>query len=358
MTRALLLSTACAAVVAAAVSCSPKGEAEPEIHILHPAEGTSVDSTTVIVTITIERFELSPVVYDPPPEWSAETPAEPFKGHWHLYTLAPGASGFTFRGDQFATEAVLDDLQAGDWLVAAELVNQNHVPVYSTPVSIIGFTIPGDARAIRITAPGEGDVHESSSLPVTVDIDNFTLDPDAAGGPNADDTGHWHLVTGSTWTGPVVAEGLALDALATDLNTEDAGSTSISLWAVLANNDHTPVDPPVFDRVQVTVPTTAPRIHLVEPLPGDAVPATFDAFVEVANFALVDPAGAVGDTAGQGHWHVLIDGVDQDVHAYSTSALGLALPANEADVRVELRSNLHAPLAPPVVDVSRVTLLP
>ncbi len=353
--RPYLPVIAVGAALVALASCGKNTDVDPTIRIVSPLPDTVLDSTSLLVAIEIEGFQLSPLVYDPPAQPWDSTPAKPFQGHWHLYLRAPGEGAFQFMDDQFGTEVWLPGLVPGIHEIVAELVNENHIPVYSTPLAYVAVEVAANANSLTIVSPGNGDFNFSSSVGVGVQIDNFTLDSAAAGQLNVADQGHWHLVVGSAFTASTSFEGLDTSAIATDLSTVGASSSYLSIWAVLANNDHTLVDPPVFDEVALLVPANSPRIHLTSPAPGATVGSSFDAYVDVANFALVDPAAAVADSAGQGHWHLLVDGVDQDIHAVSTSELGLAIGGGTHDVRVELRSNLHNPLAPSVIDVSRVT---
>lgn len=339
--KSLLASIAAVASLVGLASCSEKGEADPEIRIVSPLADAVIDSTSILVRVEVEGFTLSPDIYPPPEDPFGDTPAKPFRGHWHLYVRGPGEDAFQFIDDQIDTEAWLSDLGAGIHEIVAELVNENHVPVYSTPLAYIAVRIADDPKSIRILSPdGSGFFHDSSSVDALVEIENFTIGTD----------GHWHLVFGTSHLGTVVGEGLALDAVGTDLA---PGNTR--LWAVLANDDHSPLDPPVVDDVALTVPSTAPRISLLEPANGATVGSTIDARVAVSNFTLVDPSTAVADTAGQGHWHLLVNGIDQDLHAFSTSALGIAVSSSASEIRVELRSSVsHGSQTPRVVDLSRV----
>lgn len=120
----------------------------------------------------------------------------------------------------------------------------------------------------QIVDPGDGDVIQADNLTVTVQVDNFNL-TDRLGEANVSGEGHIHYymdVEVPTMPGETAASGPG---------TYVASSVDSHLWTALApgmhnlsiqlvNNDHTPLVPPVTDRVVVNV--------VGMPEPSEAVP--------------------------------------------------------------------------------------
>ena len=62
----------------------------------------------------------------------------------------------------------------------------------------------------------------------------------------------------------------------------------------------------------------------------------------------------MAESSGQGHYHVLVDGV-QTVDDFDLTPSAFPIAPGAHELRFELRSNQHDPLNPPVVDIVHVT---
>ena len=332
-------STLLLAVSALLAGCEIKEDENPTITIVAPDDGALNDSSSVQVVVDVDRFTLDPTVFPVDDNSSSE----PFKGHWHLYLDR------FFVDDEFTDSALLTNVETGVHELAAELVNQNHQYIHGTPVSFTFVEIPVDAPRIVITNPDDGGTLQSSSVELAVEIDNLVLDTNL-GGANVSGHGHYHVA---------VDGGPAMEASATTLTLSDLAPTSPTaaeptITVELVRNDHSSFTTPVLDQSRVTIPATASRIAIASPIEGATVGTALDLTFTLANFQLVDFAMAVAETNGQGHYHVLVDGV-QLADDYVTPPLSIPLSPGEHDVRLELRSNQHDPPTPPVVDLVRVT---
>lgn len=332
----LLPAAVTAAIVMAA--CSSDEEVRPTIKLLSPVDGSTVDSRTLDVTIELERFTLSPVIYDP----ENNEDSVPFVGHWHLFV------DFEFLGDVYSHTATVTNVDPGEHSVIAQLVNQNHFPISGTPYAEAIITIPAGANGITITNPPSGTVVSSSSTDILIEVEGFVLDSAGIGAPNEFDHGHYHVFVENEFVGEGTAPSFNVTTLVT--STQDVGN---AVSVELVNNDHTPVLPAVTDLIEIVTAAGSPYLKILQPMEGATVPSNAELVVDVRNFSLVDFAGTTSDSAGSGHYHVLIDGADVG-EAFSTSGLTLGFSPGEHDVRVELRGNLHQPLTPPVVDEVRV----
>ena len=105
------------------------------------------------------------------------------------------------------------------------------------------------------------------------------------------------------------------------------------------------------------MPPSAPRITITSPASGSvATGAQFTVHVEVANFQLVDFAGSPADSAGHGHYRLLVDGT-ADGASFTTSANTLSTHGSGVhEVRAELVQNSGTPLTPPVIDKVRISV--
>ena len=335
----------------ASSACEVRDGERPSLTIVSPEDGAEHASSSIDVVVDIDRFTLDTATF--PVE--DETQSQPFHGHWHLYMAdLLNDSEFTFVGDQFTESALLTDLASGTtWIVAAELVNQNHIRVHGTPIAFAEVDVPLGSPALEIERPADGFSLNSSSAEVEVDVDGFTLDEDAIGAPNVAGSGHYHVEVGAI-DGILEADSAAEITRITDLVTGSQSVGGLPITVELVNNDHTPLVPAVKDVTAISIPSSAPRMSIVAPVANATVGTDIGFTLAVDQFQLVDFTSVIADTAGQGHYHVLVDGVDVG-HDWEESAGGFIAAPGSHEVVVELRSNLHEPLLPPVVDTVRVT---
>lgn len=332
----LLPAALLAAIVVAA--CSSDENVRPTIELVSPEDGSTVDSRTLQVTIALERFTLSPTTFDPD---NNEDPV-PYFGHWHLFI------DFEFLGDVFDETVTVTNVPPGEHSVIAQLVNQNHFPINGTPYAEAIITIPAGANGISISAPPSGTVVSSSSTDILIEVEGFVLDSAGVGAPNEFDHGHYHVYVENDFVGEGTSPSFNVTTLVT--STQNVGN---AVSVELVNNDHTPVLPAVTDTIELVTAAGSPYLKILQPAEGATVAMDAQLVVDVRNFTLVDFAGTTSNSAGSGHYHVLVDGTDVG-EAFSTTGFTLGFSPGEHDVRVELRGNLHQPLTPPVVDQVRV----
>lgn len=323
-----------------AAGCEIKDDENPTIRITAPSDGSLNDSSSVLVMVDVNRFTLDGTTYPVDDNQNSE----PFKGHWHLYLDR------FFVDDQFATSALLTNVDPGVHELAAELVNQNHQYIHGTPVSFSLVEIPADAPGIVITNPDDGGSLLSSSVDLEVAIEVLVLDTNL-GGANVDGHGHYHVALNG---GPSM-EGASTTLTLTDLAPPTTAEAEPTITVELVRNDHSSFTVPVLDQVQFTVPSTAPRVAISSPIEGATVGSSLSLTFAFANFdPTIDFATAVAETNGQGHYHVLVDGVPV-LDDFTIPPPPFLLTPGEHEVRFELRSNQHDPLTPPVVDIVHVT---
>lgn len=330
----LLAFAAPIAAAACLTACGTEENVRPTIAILAPEDGASLESRTVPVTVQIERFALSETTLDPQnPE------GEPFHGHWHLYL------DYNFVTHVYSTSFTISNVEPGSHSVIAELVNQNHFPVFGTPYAEVFVDVPATANGVTITSPAGGQ-HRSTSVDLAIDVQSFTLDSAAIGGPNAPDTGHYHVYLGSIDAANLLEEGTRTDVTIGGLPRTVGISSDVELLVVLAANDHTVVSPLAQDSLSLVIPGDAPGLRILAPEDGAVVTSAFDLAWATENVATTGTAGSVV--------HVFVDDV-QIATAQGTTQQAISLSPGAHDLRIELRSSAGAPFDPPVVDVHDVS---
>ena len=113
----------------------------------------------------------------------------------------------------------------------------------------------GSPPSIKILSPKFGDTL-SGPFDVTVQINNFKPSCDLLGKPDVTGYGHWHLNFDTT-SGPMNGMGtMAGMSCTATVHTSTVGLKAgemHSLVAILVDNGHAPLNPPISDKVDVTI---------------------------------------------------------------------------------------------------------
>ena len=107
--------------------------------------------------------------------------------------------------------------------------------------------IPNGVPTVRIVEPGYGS-EVPRNAPIRVEVENFDLDGDSAGGDNADRQGHYHVYIGGYDSGHMWQEGYWP---VTTISNAPLGTRQV--YVRLMNNDHTSIEPKIVDRIEVNV---------------------------------------------------------------------------------------------------------
>lgn len=153
---------------------------------------------------------------------------------YHLYVDGVYATGSS------DPEVTLGHVAAGYHFVelrvtegSSELPIRDHLHLFVAP----------ERPDVTITAPGD-QWGVPASFDLSVLPEGFTLDAAAMGGANVEGHGHWSAAV----DGVVMAESGASTATLSGLPSGDR-----VIRVSLENNDHTPLDPPVYTEIHVTV---------------------------------------------------------------------------------------------------------
>jgi plastocyanin len=229
-------------------------------------------------------------------------------------------------------------------------------------------TSTSTSPSVEITSPGAGTIPQIGSVTISVSVSNFKI-VDKLGQANVPGEGHLHYfmdVDAPTSPGKVAvtAAGTYAATTATSYTWTNVGGGPHKFSVELANNDHTPLNPPVVAAVNnFVLPEIGPPVMVIlTPRDGANVPAeNLTVSVQVANFNLVDKQGHA-NVPREGHLHYFLD-VEAPTapgkpaipaggvwaHVPDTGYSFGAVTPGPHTISVELINNDHTPLDPPVV---------
>src|SRR3990170_933213 len=263
-----------------------------------------------------------------------------FPGHGHIHYYVDGT---TLAAATTATAFNFGSLTAGAHTIRAELRNNNPSALISAVFQEIAVT--ATTPAIAILSP---EVASVSILGVRIEVSvaGFEIDEANYGGATVAGRGHIHYSVDGTLAA-------ATTATAFDLGALTAGTHTIR--AELRNNDHSALNPAIFQEITVTaaVPSIQVSLSEVTIVVGRVIVVSWT----VGGFAL-DPF-AVGGTneAGRGHVHVFVDG-NYYVATAATSVTISGLTVGSHAIRVTLHNNDHSAFSPAVSNEATLQVNP
>jgi hypothetical protein len=307
----------------------------PTVSIDSPANGADVDfrgELTLAISATDFTFD------------AAGVDAANEAGHGHYHVFVDGA----YAGYGTDSTYALTGLVPGSApTLTVELAENDHT-LWAITDSIGVNVLPAPTIALTIDTTPEGDgSFNTSSIEATVDVTDFVLDPGAVGGASVAGEGHYHLLVDGGYV-DYDADSYAVFA--------DLTEGSHALTVELVDNEHDPIG--VSDGAVVVVTAGRPAISidtasLVQDDVLDSSSLSFHILVE--NFTLDGAAIGSAAVAGEGHVHVLVDGVYYAAEADETIEV-TDLDAGAHEIVVGLQGNDHLDLAPPVMDYVRFTV--
>lgn len=230
----------------------------PQLTISSPKEGDNLPAGNITVSVGVSSFNLTAKLGQP------NVPGE---GHVHYFMdveapIDSGRPAVTAPGTYAATAATSytwNNVAPGKHTFSVELVNNDHTPL--TPPVVVRATVfiqGSTALGVKITSPGNYVSVAAGSVTVSLQIANFKI-VDKLGQVNVPGEGHIYYYLDVE---PPVAQGLpaatyaagsywATTATSYTWSNVLAGTHTFAVQ--LVNNDHTPLNPPVNDRVFVTV---------------------------------------------------------------------------------------------------------
>lgn len=292
----------------------------PSLRITAPASPVTVNSSSAQLALVVSNFSLSAAKV-------GEAPADG-EGHWHI--LVDGA----YAGFGATLEALATRLSPGTHRVAVELVNNDHSALAWPAFDEVQVTVRPGAPGLSIGSPSGGSDIAFDFAGLSVAVSNFSLVPKFGQSAQAGE-GHLHIFLDGAYLFFSANTSVTVRGLA-------AGPHTVRIE--LRQNNHDPLPDPVADEVAFTARGLSPSIVIVAPLDGaillgNATQVT----VSVANFTMAPSSIGAAPQSGQGHFHILVDGVYTSASGELTSAL-TGLTAGDHVLKVELRNNDHTDL--------------
>jgi len=260
------------------------------------------------------------------------------EGHVHLmldgiyYDLTTDPTGGWFQ-----------HLSPGKHTLGAMLVNNDHTELMADgPSAEITVDVPEDRGDITLNSP-PGTDYGSATIPVSVTLENWTLDPENAGGTSEPGVGHYHIYL----DGAYAELGTSLE---TAVRHVSAGEHTLEVR--LANNDHTELA--ARDSVSFSVAADRPDVTITSPGDGETVSGDVYVMSTVENFTLSEDVGGA-NVAGEGHLHLFLDGAYYQIST-DGQFLVSGLPSGEHTLTVGMVNNDHTDVNPMVYDWATITV--
>jgi outer membrane protein assembly factor BamB len=240
-------------------------------------------------------------------------------------------------------------------------------------VSVMGFKLGATSPAVKFVSPSDNSKLPAGDLPVNVEVTNFTI-TDKQGQTNVAGQGHLHFyldVDAPTIPDKPAIPSSGIWAHVSDTNytfkNVSAGTHTISVE--LVNNDHTPLNPPVVQKITVTLDTN-PRLKIVQPTNGAIKKkGSITITVNTSNFNVVDKQGTTS-VSGEGHIHFYMDVQPPTdptkpavppsgfwAYVSGTSYTFENVPVGIHTFYVQLVNNDHTPLSTNVTDSIQVYII-
>jgi hypothetical protein len=226
-----------------------------KLSVSPPRPGATITDNAVTVEVTAKGYQLSC-------DWSGK-PVVKGKGHYHILldkslvnmycTPEATVSLQNVKPGMHTLEVVpaLDD--HAEVMRNAREIRFDYEP--STPLPAITDAPNTGAPTVRIVSPTAGEVVRGN-FDVQVEVTNFHNSCDLYGKPSVAGYGHWHLNIDST-TGGV--GGMATMLGMSCENVFHASTVGLKhgsthrLFALLVDNGHAPLNPPVVSTVDVKI---------------------------------------------------------------------------------------------------------
>lgn len=198
-------------------------EDAPRVSIVTPAAGSQVPSSSVELTVTFENH-----------------PSEIWYAYVDSFEGVPSGIGDNPTN-------VVTRIPPGPHTVYVRLHHSDGSPYEPEVVDALQVEIPVEAPRVVIESPGDGST--TTEYPVIrVISENFEIDGNSAGGLPEEGEGHYHIYVDGYTSSHMWQEGFWNE---TTLQNVPSGERDI--YVRLMNNDHTPIEPKIVDRIRVTV---------------------------------------------------------------------------------------------------------
>jgi hypothetical protein len=199
--------------------------------------------------------------------------------------------------------------------------------------TLLAFKLGATAPVLSIARPVAGATLPSGSVTVTTDVLNFAV-VDKQGQANAVGQGHVNFyldmdAPATQGQSTVPASGTFASVSGTTYTFKNVPAGTHTISAELVNNDQTPLNPPVVQKISITTEDNVPSVQISSPVNHAVVqPGSFTMTVSLTNFTLTTGTG-IPNNPGSGKLIFYVDGEIPDVPGQSavtsTSVTGTTL---------------------------------
>jgi outer membrane protein assembly factor BamB len=232
----------------------------PNIMMTSPVNGANVASVDVRVNVSVNDFTL--VAPTGQPNVAGQ-------GHIHYFLDAlppttPGVPAIPVSGGYVVSTALSNiwtNVSVGKHILSVELVNNDHTPLVPAVADIIYVEVVQAHPGIKIVYPIQGATVYGRNVTIDVSVEDFLL-VNNLGGTNVAGEGHIHYfmdVLPPTTPGvpAFTASGTYAATAATTYIWRNVTLGPHMFSVELVNNDHTPLVPPAYAFLNVTVVNAA-----------------------------------------------------------------------------------------------------
>jgi hypothetical protein len=219
----------------------------PAVEITSPSDGATVKGNVVTLDLTVEDFEIVKADGDT----SGKT------GHFHVFIdkepVGAGEAIDKAPGIVHTTEdpATISGLTAGEHRLVVVLGNGAHQRVGGAQDEI---TVTVEGPALDASAPAT--VAAGAPLPIEAKVEGATLVK--ADGDTSGKSGHLHVFVDkdpAQFKGQPIPTGdpAIIHSATSPIEVTGLTAGEHTIWVVLGNGSHVAFDPPVMDKLTVTV---------------------------------------------------------------------------------------------------------
>ena len=284
----------CLVLLAACADAGKEGPiagGAPAVSIVSPQPGQGAYGGQIAVTVAVDNFTLT-----------SEAIGER-EGHLHVYLDG------TWKGEFAEPAFTLAEVPSGEHTLEVRLATEDHTELGASA----SVEVPTRSPSVAITSPSDGAVLNGGSVPVALDLRDFTVAAEHAYAAPAFGRGFYQ----------VLVDGVETDFGADPAGTEVGGLTegAHTVTVALRTADGAPLDPPVEASVDVTVAPGSPTVAIDR---SDLVSPFFSASIPVR----------VAATNAAVDYHLYLDGVFAQRAAGDTALLHVAPGLHQIDVRL------------------------
>lgn len=216
------------------------------------------------------------------------------------------------------------------------------------------------APSIQIVSPRNNATVSGREMVVEVRVHDFFLNAQAIGKPARAGEGHWQIYVDGKLAGLSADDVVSIPGATYPVLAAGRHAIKVELF----NNDRTPVPGASSSEIMVTIPAKSvmryapasgqPGIKILVPHDHTSVSAYLIVWVKVRGFRESPMAIGTAAKAGEGNWHLYVDG--QLAGVSTSSVADVRLTHGKHTLKATLNNNDHTPVKGAASDQVAVTV--